>query len=942
MAQHTCQSQVKRLFVRLFAGLACCFTLSAAGQIQSTVREIRENAYKKFGLGEFEAAIPDLLMLIETLKDVKTSQGLAEMEVIYHNLGICYFLTGQFPQAEQAFVTYCKKYPHGARTAEAHVYIGDSLRFAAKHEPAIKAYKTALAKFNYGPDIRTDIHAGIARCYLAMDDWTSAREPLKEAFLCAPDFLRRNRAATLLVTSYLKTQTLDSLYPMIPYLLRNDSQASRSILFNLSAMQAGDLLFSDERYREALWLYRLVFPYEDVKTRTEAYLEHLKRRSDYEKKNMTDPRRLMRILEWIGETEAELKTLDEVENYDQDLFYRIARGYMEALRYREACEGFLHLHAIAGKERAEESLYYAFACAARIEPLARCYQIARQYMDKYPAGVYYDELTLLTGQLYASEKRWTEVVRHFSEVLRLRPNHQMAAECTFLLGYAHFMEEQFPQATARFREVRERFPGWEQTDAAIYWTAMSLMFATEFEAAEKEFALVTRGGGTSTYIEDSAYRRAVCNYALGLYELADHQLVEHLKRYPEGSLRFEAQMLRGDVAGTVGRTDEAAALYQAALAAPDELLNIEFYNHCAFQAGQILYDSGRFDDVRSHFAAYIARKREGANIPLAVYWTGKAIFNLGEQAGAARYYRDAAEKFGTDRKAMGVDLILDEWIATTRRLPSNEVARAWSDMVSLTKQAADAGDTVRRLRYQRVLLHRPGNSEIIKHNLLSVLMQPENLPFASPAVMETILDEARARCQTNLAVRIAEAIITDFTETDMALDARLFLAKTALETARRSPSVTAQALLDKAVEHLTIIRNVYASSAEAGEALLLLGAIYREQRKLDEAVKCFEAVLGVKPWRGAWPEALYGLGLCAEARQDWLKATAYYERIYVMYSNNRPWTAKAYLRRAECLLRAYQEKQAQETLAEFLALNELKAFPEYEQAEKVRAKLEGR
>ena len=933
---------MRLLLAKVLAGLACCFVLSASGQIQATVRELREGAFKKFALGEFEAAIPDLQMLIETLKDVKTSQGLAEMEVLYYNLGIAFFLTGQFPQAEQAFVTYCKKFPHGSRTPLAFVYIGDGLRFSSKNAEAIKAYKAALAKFSYVPDIRTDIHAGIARCYLAMDDWAAARQPLHEAFLSAPDFMRRNRAATLLVTSFLKTQSLDSLYPMIPYLLRNDSQASRSIAFNLSAMEAGDLLFSDERYREALWIYRLVFPYEEVQARTEAYLEHLKRLSELEKRNMTDPRRLMRLMEWIGDAESELKALENIDNYDEDLFFRIARGYMEALRYREACEGFLHLHTVAGKERAEESLYLAFVCASRVEPPARCYTIARQYMDKYPGGLFYDDLTLLVGQLYAQEKCWPDMILHFTEVLRVRPNHQMAAECLFLLGYAHFMEEQFKQATSRFLELRQRFPGWEQLDAATYWTGMSLMFDTDYEAAEKEFTQLLQSGGASNYVEDGTYRRAVCNYALGQYDLAETRLADFIARYPEGALRFEAQMVRGDVAGTAGKTDAAVAFYQAALAAPDELLNIEFYNHCAFQTGQILYDGEKFEAVRTHFASYIARKREGSNIPLAVYWTGKALYNLGEQAGSARYYLDAAATFGKDRKAMGVDLILEEWVATTQRLSSNDVATAWAELVAACKQASDAGDTVRRLRYQRVLLFRPGNTPGVNSKLRTGLLQPENLEYASPAVMETMLDIAKTQGQTNLAVRVAEAIIADFAETDTALDARMFLARVAVDQAREAQGPAANALLAKAVEHLTVIRDVYATSGEAAEALLLLGAIFRGQRKYEEAQKCFDSVLGVKEWRKAWPEALHGLGLCAEARQDWLKATAYYERIYVMYSNYRAWAAKAYVRRAECLLRAYQEKQAKETLAEFLAQEELKTFPEYAQGEKLRAQLEAR
>lgn len=932
-------------FGRLTIGLLCLcaagVVLPAMGQIQSTVRELREAAFQKFTMGEFESAIPEFQMLIETLKDVTTSQGLANLEPVYYNLAICYFLTGQFTQSEQAFVAYCKKYPRGARLSDAFVYIADSLRFAAKNTAAIKAYESALAKFNYGFDLRTDIYAAIARCYLAMGDWASAREPLRQAFLTAPDFLRRNRAATLLAASYLKTLALDDLYTMIPFLLRRDSHAARSIAFNLSALEAGDELFLDERYREAFWLFRLVFPYEEVQRRSEEHLEYLKGLSEYEKRYLTDPRRLMRIMEWIGDTESELTALAGIENYDQDLFYRIARGYMEAMRYREACEGFLHLHAVANKERAEESLYFAFVCASHVEPPDHCYEIARKYMDKYPGGLYYDELTMLIGQMYSREKRWTDVIRHFSEVLQVRPQHQMAAECLFLLGYAHFMEEQYAQATARFRELRQRFPGWEQIDAAIYWTAMTRMFDSDFTAAEKDFSLLLQSTGESAYVEDGTYRRAVCNYALGDYDLADARLLGFLERYPEGSLRFEAHMLRGDVAGTAGRLDDAVAFYQAALDAPDDLINIEFYNHCAFQAGQILYDSEKFEEVRRHFASYIRRNREESNVPLAVYWTGKALFNLGEHIGALRYYRDAVTTFGADRKAMGVDLILDEWVSTTRRLSSNDVVNAWSEMEAAWKRAVASGDTVGRLRYQRVLLYRPGTPPSVYNNILSGLLQPENLAYASPAVMETMLDGALSRAQTNLASRVAQAIIDDYTETDIALNARMLLAKTAIEQAHAASVEEAKALLDTAVTHLTLIRTVYATSGEASEALLLLGAIYRERRDIDEARQCFEAVLGVKAWRRAWPEALYGLGLCAEDRKEWLKATAYYERIYIMYSNFREWTAKAYLQRTKCLVRAYHTYQAKETLAELLAQEDLKPFTEYAEAEALLHTLEG-
>lgn len=933
----------KCLLAIVLAGVSFCLVTEAPGQIQSTMREIRADVLRKLALGEYESAIPDLLALIETLKDVKTSTGHMEMESIYYNLGICYFLTAQFPKAQEAFVTYRKKYPGGPRAPIAAVYIADALRFSSKAKEAIKAYQEAINRYEYSADIKTDVYASIARCYLTMDDWAAAREPLYQSFRYAPDSLRRSRAATLLATSFLKTMTLDRLYPVIPYILQKDSLASHSIAFNLSALEAGDALFGDERYREALWIFRLVFPYEEVQRRSEAHLERLKKLAEYEKRAKTDPRRLMRIMEWIGDTEGDLKVLAEVKNYDEDLFYRISRSYMDALRYHEGCEAFLHMHEITpNKERAEESLYLAFICSSNFDTRDKFFILARQYMDKYPAGTYYDEITMMTAQVYAQQKNWLALIPFLDEVLRVSPKHQMAAECLFLLGYAHFMEEQFEKAVTRLRELRTRFPEWEQIDAAIYWTAMSLMFPGDFQGAEQEFAQVIKLS-ESKYVEDSSYRQAVCNYALGKYDEAEKQLVAFLAKYPEGSLRFEAQMVRGDIAGTDGRGLDAVKYYQEALKAPDDLINIEYYNHAAFQAGQILYDAEKFKEVIAHFESYMSRNREGANIPLATFWSGKSLFNLGDQVGALNFYKQAVERFGKDRKAMGVDLILDEWIATTKRMTTNDVKEAWTQMANNWDKAIADKDHVLRLRYQRILLFKPGLTPVAAGKIRQNLLNEENLDYASPNVMEVMLDSALAQNLTLMANMTAERIIKDYPETDIALDARMYIAKQAIEKAKEASSTTeANELIKKAEEHLLIIKNVYATTGDAAEALLLLGGIYRDQKKMDQAQQCFDAVLGVKAWRPSWPEALYGLGLCAEAKKDVLKATAYYERIYVMYNNYRAWTAKAYLRRAECLTQLFLEQKAKETLKEFLSQDAFKALPEYEKGLKLRDKLEGK
>lgn len=730
---------------------------------------------------------------------------------------------------------------------------------------------------------------------------------------------------------------------MVPHLLQRDSLASRSIVFNMAALEAGDELFGEERYREAFWIHRLVYPHDELLVRTQAYLEFLQRMIVHEQRYFTNPRRLMRLQEWLSDTESELKSIEAIENYDPELLYRIARGYMEAKRFREGCELFLQLHAIGGKDRAEESLFYAFICASHVPPKTRAYGIGRRYMDEYPGGEWYDPLTLIMGQMMAGEKDWPAVIRHFSEVLQVRPNHQQAAECLYLLGYAHFMQEEFEQALTRLKDLRQRFPQSPLMPDAVYWSAMAAMFDGDYEPAGRDFDELLQRYGDCRYVVDASFRRAVCHYALAEYDDAEARLSAFVTQHPTNSLVGEAEMTRGDIAGAVGRIDDAVSHYQRAMNSSTNDLNIEYFNHCAFQAGQILFDHERYAEVRSHFQRYLSMNREESNQPLAVYWIGRSMWQMGEHNGTIRFYRDAVLKYGRDRLAVGVDMILDEWVAATRRTDPAVAAAAWQDVAMTMRNARSRNDRVTELRFQRLLLFHPDAKPGEKERVLDSLLQPENITNASPAVLETMLDTAIARAQTNLAVKVANAIIADFTETDYALEARMFLAQNNLAAARALPaaSKSAKDLMDAAVEHLNVVRGVFASSDEAARALLLLGEIYREQQRYDDADRCYQDVLGVRGWSNLWPAALTGRGLCAEARREWIKAAAFYERIYVMYAGYRGPTAKAYLRRAECLHRAYEDAKAIEVLQAMLDLKDLESLPEYAQARRLLAQLGG-
>lgn len=897
------------------------FTLSGPAQAQDSPREVRSKAQEALAKGAYSDAIGYLQQLIEWYGSSKTDTTVMQMELIHFSLGTSHFFLGQFSEARTAFTAYLQKYSNGMKVQEATLYIADCYRFEERYGDALRAYSLALKKYQLQGDLKADVFMSIARCYLAQDKWDKALPVLRKLYDIAPDFTRRNWAASLMTTAFLKEMELEKVYHLVPYLLLPNSFAGRNVAFNMAAIEAGDNLFADEKYREALWVYRLVYPHDVLLARSQQYLETLQKKAERLKRStMTNPRSLMRIQEAIGELEAEIKALGTIENYDTELFFRIARAYMEIHRYREARDLFIYLSNTVPEPRANEALFLAFQCAARLSPLDQALELGNRYMEKYPAKEYYDDVSIMVGQIYAKQEDWPKTIITLAKALEVSPRHTQGSECMFLLGYASFMEEQFEDCVTWLRKMNLTFKGNPREADGTYWIGMALMFQLKYDAAIAEFDEVIASHKDSPYVPDSKFRRAVCDFGMSRLPEAEVQFQEFVNTYATNVLCGEGYMMMGDTAANRADLPKAVECY---LQVPRYDVNIEFYNYSAFKVGEILCEMRKFTQCIDHFKKYIKTNREGSNIPQAVYWIGTALRNSGEQRGALEYYRQAVARYGLDRKALGIDLIIEEWIGQGKTSDKTLSAFAWKEMEELCQQAEKNKQESLKLRLKRALLYKPGISDEEKAALTQQLVKASNLTNASTGVLEFILEEAQKRQDTALVLATAQIIIKDFTETDTALTARMVLAKYALEDKNYKT----------AIKHLTIIKEVYAASPEAGQALQMLGDIYMKMNKFSEADECYKSILSVKEWKGLWPPALFGRGECARLQKNFEQACAYYERIYVMYSKYAQWSAKAYLARAECLTRLQLYTKATETLQEMLANPDYKLLPEFPEAE---------
>lgn len=879
-----------------------------AARAQATPEELRAQAAHAMGKGAFADAVPALSQLVEWFGTSTKEATIAEMETVYFNLGLCHLFLAQFDPAKDVFRTYLKKYRHYARAPMAALYLADSLRYSRDIKGATAAYLEALKTYaaKYTLDERTDLRVGLARCYLSEEQWAEAEPVLIETYRWAPDADRRNWAGSMLAISYLKQGELDKVYRMVPLLLQANSFASRSVAFNVAALERGDELFADEKYRDALWVYRLVYPHDTIGANARSQQERLQFRIELLKRMRNEARRLLRAQEAVSEIAAEVEALEKIPNYDNQLFFRIARSYLEIRRFREACELFYELYQNGPDTSKEECLYLSFVAASRIKPSDRAFARGHEYMKQFRDGAHYDTVSLTLGQLYAAHQNWPKVIEVLTEALAIRPKHEQIGECLFLLGYACFMEERLEESQKHLSRLIKEFPGNDREEEATYWLGMAFLFDRKYEEAQPHFQRVMNTWGEGLYAEDSTFRDATCEFALARYIECERRLLAFVQKYPQSKLLGEAYVMLGDISGTVGENDEAIRRYAEAI---QHELNIELYNHACFRTAEMLKDAHRYDDLILFFERYIERNKPESNIPLALYYIGTAHWEKGDKARTLTHYLDAIHRYGRDRKELGIDLILEDWVGRTRNAPEEVAREGWSQIRQLLRTAATERAWGLMLRIERMLLFDPGVTETEKTALRNHLLRPESIDQASTGVLEYILQEAPKAGKPELARMAADEVLKTFPETDVALDARANLAQAAI----------AEGQVDEAIKHLNIIREVYAASDAAAEALMTLGQLYLDQKRTDEADAAYRDVLGAKTWRSFWPKALFQRGEVARSRGKWAEASAYYERIYILYGGSREWAGKAYLARADCLMRLAEPRKAVELLQAMLA-----------------------
>lgn len=889
-------------------------------QLQKVPNKVVEQKYRE-ALTILEQALPVVKALMKDDFMMRTVYGYS----IYMK-GLSHLELEEYTSAEADLIEFIRGYPKHPNAMKARLLLGESYLYQEDWEGIVKAIpaviKSRLATLNE----KMFAHQLLAEAFFTMEMWPEAKPHLGWLFRNADDADIRMNAASRLAVAMVRLAEYKELYSVMPRLHQTD--AKYDINLNLTLLEEGDEFLMDDRPDLALLMFRMVVPYSELEIKlasrrqqAEQRLERLRNIASNGMGTLNQQiRGLERLLEELG---AEEEDLEAYPDYDLELRIRLGDVYYALQRWEEAIQLYLSIYDRAPEtEIAERAMYSAYMTAFEAAERIRAWEIAKIYMDAYPGGEYWDDVTLHASGLLIQLERWFETEELVTRALEVSPDHVMKDNMLFNQGYALFMQSKIQGAIDVMSRVLDEFPRTNFRIAARYWKALGHLFQQEYPQARTDFNKVVteaKGGGLR---EDGFYRMGVAAYGEGDFAGAKSILDDFLREYPDSHLASEAHAMIGDIFASDSRLDEAIERYKRAVDTAhmkeDGSLNMVQVDYATFQQARTYELENRWQEIIDLFDRYMERFAEqGPNYTEATYWKGNALKRLGKDEEALQLFYDAIVTYGNETDAFGIDFIMRDLTMEIQEMMDRPagIGEQRSAVVELKDRLNNEIERAMEEKKQTLLLrlrslqYQTTENEEIREIIKNVLLNETNIPDASPYTLDLMGRVADKEENLEFAREVYEYFIENYEDSDLILFALVGLSENRIAEERYG----------EAIDMLKAITDRYPTLPQAAESYIRLGDVYRMVDEREKAIEMYTLILTVKDWRGElWPRALMKIGDTHAEKNEYEKAFGFYQRVYLMYVGYEEYAATAYYKSAQMLRELGKDGEAKETLQEML------------------------
>lgn len=814
----------------------------------------------------------------------------------------------------------------------------------SKHEPELPYTTNELVTLNMT----------LAQSYTALEKWEPSLKPYQFVIDNATAEDRKGYAILQMVNSLVALERYKEAGDFVSQLYATD--ARYDIRVNMALMSAGVALFNAEQYDSALKLYRMVLPRGVLVAFQEKKMNEIRRYHGLPDVEITvstnEVGRVETIFgdrdtlsatvkakgtdeggfgsslpakpEELFKLEEAVQTVISLAPYEDEVLFRTGEVYGKVNRPWEAVTAF---GTVSERDPDGQLGDRAFSekLLVLVDPLKE-YKLAenlgKQYLASHKEGLGPREVAYALTMCYQQQGHWQDVKTLLSTIEQFVPSQnksirQYECELYYMQAIADMMLMKYKEAGIGFAKVINDFKGLQEEENATYWHALCGLFMKDYEQAYSELeAYIANYKDNGAWLPSAAFYRGVSLFGLEKNDEAKQAFTYVINTYPDSSVYPDACSMRGDLFGAEGLLDEAKADYDQAIASAK---NVKQGTYPVFQLASMFELEEKYDEIISTVHAYLDRYGEEADVAKAAYWIGKTKLAQGKTGEALQAYRDAVVTYGGDIMQDGVDLIINELVATSQRLKAEDRDTL---LKNLRTSLVLADNETLKLRL-RVLIAKIEGTELELGKQL--IAEVKDLDVAPPPVLAVICEASFESRDYSRSAEILDIFQRKFDESEF-IGAAYKL---------RGYDLFASGDLEGAMSIVKSTQEIYGTQTDVAWAQIMKGRIELQQGDLGAARETFRAVFNVRGWRGEpYAEATYYLGKVEEGAGNLRAAHAWYQRLYVQYKGyaQGAWAAKGYLSAARCLSGLQLDVERRNTLRAMLFDKYVNQLPEADEA----------
>ncbi len=726
------------------------------------------------------------------------------------------------------------------------------------------------------------------------------------------------RATVMLLYSLLEGGRLDAALSFVLEQYGDIASVTQLVSFQSLTLELGSRFLDAGEYHKAIACLQRVW-------KRDRLLEHQRERlADLEAKLEILRARGLEdfVFQYDGmrrRVASELEGFVGVADFDAALRLRLASAFQGLGRYREAALVLEDmLETMEPSETVAGATVTLIQCWMEVGRWPRAVAAADTFVERLGEGAGAAQLpvvSFLKGRALHSAGENVQALEVFRDVYRRFPDSPVAGNALFMQGIVLLALERNDEGIALFRDMRRELPGHPLGDDAFYWQGMGHSFAGDHTLAREHLGEYLEAYPEGRYRPDAAFRRAFSLFSLADYSASNAELTAYLEAYPGDAYNDEARLLLGDGLLATGALDEGVASYRAI--APS---STRFFEDGWFKVGKALKLQKRYPEMREHFTGFVDAHPSSRRMAEAVYWVGWTHGAEGHAERARQIYWETIGAQGDRPALFGVADLFDG----LRKLYGVEGRPAYrSRLAELARRAQGEGLPTLELHAQWAAAEAwpEGSAEArLAAGRACELVDPE---LHNPRIVADCADGLYDRGE----LEQADALYAELRKWHPRAPERdrAFLGRARIAQRLGRPD-EALALLARFAEETPF-------SLRVAEGKLLESEVLAARGQHEAGLAVLADLLADRSLSsGSKAEALFRSAELLAASGEDLKATAYFERVYVAYGKYRGLVAQSYLRRGELLDKLGRAGDAAEVYRELVGREELKGMAEVVEA----------